>query len=76
MPGFLHKKQWILTLGLGIFGIAFGSLLIAYSITVVQNGPFPDSAITFSTPGYFFIGFGMGYVVCSSVIRSLEKKIP
>ena len=76
LPNLLHKKQWILVLALGVFLIVFGTFIIAYSIIVVEHGLFQATAVGFSIPGYFFIGLGMGYIICSGIIRNLEKKIP
>ena len=70
-----HKPRWGLIVGLGIFAIAVGVFINAYAIVVVEKGPFPATSGGFQIGGFFFVGLGMGYVVCAITVRHLEKKI-
>ena len=66
MVGLRGKKQWVLMLALGIFGLLAGVCIVAYSFFVEMTGPFPPA-------GFLFIGMGLGYMVCSSTVRKLEE---
>ena len=70
-----HKPRWGLVAVLGIFAIAVGVFINAYAIIVVQSGPFPVKSGGYQITGFFFIGLGMGYLVCTVMIKALEKKI-
>ena len=71
-PEFLRNRQWKVALVTGIVGIVFGISFILFTLTVLQKAFF----ITFFVPvGYVFIGFGLGYIVCSKVFRELEMNI-
>jgi hypothetical protein len=70
-----HKPRWGLIVGLGIFAIAVGIFINTYAIVVVENGPFPAKSGGFQISGFFFIGLGIGYVVCAPAVKQLEKKI-
>ena len=69
------KSHWRLVVALGIFSIAVGAFANAYAILVVQRGPFPATGIGYLIQGFFFIGMGMGYIICAVAIKDLEKKI-
>ena len=69
-----HKPRWGLDLAAGLVSIAFGVFFIVYAITVVARSRFPDIEL-YLINGFFFIGLGMGHLVCARVIKNLEKKI-
>ena len=75
MPEKKHKMRWGLVLILGIIAVAIGVFLNAYAIFVVPSSPFPATGGRYIIPGFFFIGLGMGYMVCTPFIRQLETKI-
>ena len=75
MPEKKHKMRWGLVLILGIIAVAIGVFLNAYAIFVVPSGPFPATGGRYTIPAFFFIGLGMGYMVCTPFIRQLETKI-
>ena len=75
MPDKKHKMRWGLVLILGIISVAIGVFLNAYAIFVVPSSPFPATGGRYIIPGFFFIGLGMGYMVCTPFIRQLETKI-
>jgi uncharacterized membrane protein HdeD (DUF308 family) len=59
MTKLLNNRKWIVVLVLGLILIIIGLLVIAYDIIGAS----------------FLLGFGMGYVICSSIIRELEGRI-
>jgi hypothetical protein len=69
-----HKSRWGLVVALGVFAIAVGAFINAYAIIVVQSGPFPVTSGGYQITGFFFIGIGMGYLICTPMIKELEKK--
>jgi hypothetical protein len=75
VPEKKHKMRWGLVLILGIIAVAIGVFLNAYAIFVVPSSPFPATGGRYIIPGFFFIGLGMGYMVCTPFIRQLETKI-
>ena len=70
-----HKMRWGLVFILGIIAAAIGVFLNAYAIFVVPSSPFPATGERYIIPGFFFVGMGMGYMVCTPFIRQLETKI-
>jgi hypothetical protein len=70
-----HKPRWGLVVILGLFSIALAVFIIVYAITVIERSPFPANSELYLINGFFFIGLGMGYLVCANVIKNLEKKI-
>ena len=70
-----HKPRWGLVVALGLFSIVLAVFLIVYAIIVIERGPFPANSSLYLINGFFFIGLGMGYLVCAYVIKNLEKKI-
>jgi hypothetical protein len=75
LPDKKHKARWGLVLILGIILVAIGVFFNVYAIVVVPSSPFPAAGGRYTIPGFFFIGFGMGYMVCTPLIRQLETKI-
>jgi hypothetical protein len=75
MPDKKHKMRWGLILILGIIAVVIGVFLNVYAIVVVPSSPFPATGGRYIIPGFFFIGLGMGYMVCTPFIRQLETKI-
>ena len=75
MPEKKHKTRGSLVLLLGIIAVAIGVFLNAYAIVVVPNSPFPATGGRYQIPGFFLIGFGMGYMALIPFIRQLETKI-
>ncbi len=75
MPEENHKTRWGLVLMLGIIAVAIGVFLNAYAIFVVPSSPFPATGGRYITPGFFFVGMGMGYIVLTPFIWQLETKI-
>jgi hypothetical protein len=67
--------RWGLVLAMGIVAVAIGVFIDYYAIVVVQSGPYPAQSGGWMTTGFFFIGLGMGYMVCVPLIRSLEMKL-
>jgi len=70
-----HKTRWVLVLILGTIAVAIGVFLNAYAIFVVPSSPFPATGGRYIISGFFFVGLGMGYMVCTPFIRQLETKI-
>jgi len=70
-----YRHRWVLVLALGLFAIALGFFITVYAIIVVERGPFPATSSSYLISAWFLVGMGMGYVVCSFVIRDLEKKL-
>jgi hypothetical protein len=75
VPEKKHKMRWGIVLILGIIAVAIGVSLNAYAIFVVPSSPFPATGGRYTIPGFFLIGFGMGYMVLTPFIRQLETKI-
>jgi len=75
VPEKKHKMRWGLVLILGIIAVAIGVFLNAYAIFVVPSSPFPATGGRYQIPGFFLVGIGMGYMVCTPFIRQLETKI-
>jgi Na+/citrate or Na+/malate symporter len=64
---FLHNRQWIIVLVLGIFAAVFG-----FTVALI-NGINLQSNMSIIIP-ILFAGWGIGYLMCVKTIRDLEKK--
>lgn len=68
LPNFLHNRQWVILLVLGIFGVIFG---FTWAIIIGGLNLQANMNIVIAT---FFAGWGFGYLACVKTIRDLEKK--
>ena len=67
LPSFLHNRQWIIVLVLGIVGAVFG-----FTVAIL-SGLNLQSNMSVIIP-LFIAGWGIGYLMCVKTIRDLEKK--
>jgi hypothetical protein len=69
-----HGRRWILVFAFGLIGLALGISVISFALLVIAKGAFPALFSDFETPGMFFLGYGIGLISVTPIVRELEQK--
>jgi hypothetical protein len=68
------RRNWFIILISGVILATIGFAMLVDAI-VVLNGPFNNNCYGYAIGGSFPFGMGIGYIICSGIIRQLEKKL-
>ena len=69
-----HGRRWVLVFAVGLTGRALGNSFILFALLVIGKGAFPAQFSDFETPGMFCLGFGIGLISVTPIVRELEQK--